>query len=62
VENAAKKVIEVTRKYGKIAGVYAGNGDAAKKRAEQGFQYIAMGCDTTMYGAKCMQEIKNFKS
>lgn len=62
VENAAKKVIEVTKKYGKIAGVYAGNGEAAKKRAEQGFQYIAMGCDTTMYGAKCTQEIKDFKS
>ncbi|WP_313165691.1 aldolase/citrate lyase family protein [Sedimentibacter sp.] len=62
VENAANKVIELTKKYNKIAGVFAGNGEAAKKRAEQGFQYIAMGMDTTLYSAKCVEEINKFNS
>ncbi|MGB4439608.1 MAG: aldolase/citrate lyase family protein [Sedimentibacter sp.] len=62
VENAAKKVLEITKKYGKIAGVYAGNGEVAKRRAEQGFKYIAMGCDTTLYSAKCKEEIEKFKA
>lgn len=62
VENAANKVVEITKKYGKIPGVYAGNGEVAKLRAKQGFQYIAMGMDTTLYGAKCKQEIEIFNS
>ena len=62
VENAAKKVIEITKKYGKVAGVYADNGEVAKRRAEQGFRYITLGCDTTMYGAKCKHEIEIFNN
>lgn len=60
VENAAKKVLEVTKKYNKIAGIFAGNGEIAKKRAEQGFKYIAMGMDTTLFSAKCKEEIDRF--
>lgn len=60
VEGAAKKVLEVTRKYNKIAGIFAGNGEIAKKRAEQGFKYIAMGMDTTLFSAKCVEEINKF--
>lgn len=62
VENAAKKIVEITKKYGKVAGVYAGNGEIAKRRAAQGFQYIVIGMDTTLYGAKCIEEIKAFRS
>ncbi len=62
VENAAKKVLEITNKYNKIAGVFAGNGEIAKKRAEQGFKYIAIGMDTTLYSAKCKEEINKFNS
>lgn len=60
VENAAKRVLEITNKYNKIAGIFAGNGEIAKKRAEQGFKYIAMGMDTTLFSAKCKEEINKF--
>lgn len=62
VENAAKKVIEITKKYNKIAGIFVGNGETAKKRAEEGFKYIAVGMDTTLYSAKCAEEINKFNS
>lgn len=60
VENAAEKVLEVTKRYNKIAGIFAGNGETARKRAEQGFLYIAMGMDTTLFSAKCVEEISKF--
>ena len=62
VENAAKRVLEITKKYNKVAGIFAGNGEIAKKRAEEGFKYIAMGMDTTLYSAKCVEEINKFKN
>jgi len=60
VESAAEKVLEVTKRYNKIAGIFAGNGETARKRAEQGFLYIAVGMDTTLFSAKCIEEISKF--
>lgn len=62
VENAAKQVLEITARYGKAAGIFAGNGQIARQRAQQGFRYITIGMDTTLYGAKCKQEIDAFKN
>lgn len=62
MENAAEKVLDITKKYNKIAGIFAGNGEIAKKRAEQGFRYIAMGMDTTLFSAICKEEISKFYS
>lgn len=61
VENAAKKVLEITKKYNKVAGIFVGNGEIAKMREKQGFQYLALGMDTTLFSAKCVQEMKNFR-
>jgi len=60
VENAARKVLEITKRYNKAAGIFAGNGEVARKRAEQGFKYIAIGMDTVFYSAKCAEEIRKF--
>ncbi|MDO5022088.1 MAG: aldolase/citrate lyase family protein [Eubacteriales bacterium] len=62
VEDAAKRVIEITRKYNKAAGIFAGTGEIAKQRADQGFQYITIGMDVTLFGAKCVQEAKAFRA
>ncbi|MDR1785826.1 MAG: hypothetical protein LBR23_05095 [Spirochaetaceae bacterium] len=62
IEEAAKKVVATAKKYGKVAGIFAGNGSAAKERAKQGFQYVAVGVDTTLFGAVCKQEAQAFKS
>ena len=62
IQEAAKKVVETTRKYGKVAGIYAGSGAAAKERAAQGFQFVAVGTDLSLFSAKCIQEMDVFKS
>jgi len=61
IQEAAKKVVETTKKYGKVAGIFAGSGIIAKERAAQGFQYITVGMDTTLFGAKCRQEVEAFR-
>lgn len=60
VENAAVRVLEITKKYNKAAGIFAGNGEAAKKRAQQGFKYITIGMDTVLFSAKCTEEVNKF--
>ena len=61
IQEAAKKVVETTKKYGKIAGIFAANGAVAKERAAQGFQYIAIATDIVLFAAKCKQEIEAFR-
>ena len=61
VEDAVKKVLEVTKKHGKAAGIFAGSGAIAKERAKQGFQYIAIGMDTVLFGQKCKQEVSAYR-
>ena len=62
IEAAAQTVLAVTKKYNKAAGIFAGSGEIAKKRAEQGFRYIPIGMDITLFGAKCVQEVASFRS
>ena len=57
VEQAAERVLKFTREYGIAAGIYAANGDIARKRAEQGFRYITIGMDSVLFGAKCREEL-----
>lgn len=61
VEAATQKVLEVTKAYGKIAGIYVGSPEMAKLREEQGFQYIALGMDTVLFAAKCKEMVEGFK-
>ena len=61
IREAAEKVVTATRKYGKVAGIFAGTGAIAKERAAQGFQYITVGMDTTLFAAKCKQEAADFR-
>lgn len=62
IEDAAQTVVETAKKHGKVAGIFAADGAAAKKRAAQGFQYIAVGMDTTLYAARCRQELDAFRA
>lgn len=61
VENAIQKALAITKRHGKACGVFTGSGAEAKKRVEQGFQYVALGLDISLYGAKCKQEISAFR-
>jgi 4-hydroxy-2-oxoheptanedioate aldolase len=62
IQQAAEKVLATTKKYGKAAGIFAGTGAIAKERAAQGFQYITVGLDTTLFAAKCKQEAADFRN
>jgi len=62
IQEATEKVLAATKKYGKVAGTFAGTGAIAKERANQGFQYITLGLDITLYAAKCKQEVAGFRS
>ena len=62
IQEAAAKVVETAKKYGKIAGIFVGSGAAAKERAAQGFQYITIGTDAGLYAAKCRQEAEAFRN
>ena len=61
IEDAAKRVLEITRKYNKIAGIYTGSGAQAKERARQGFRYIAVSTDTFLFADKYKQEYQAFQ-
>lgn len=60
VEDAAKRVVEVCQKYGKIPGIFCGSGAIAKQRAEQGFRYLPIGMDVTLFAGKCKEEVSKF--
>ena len=62
IEEAARKVVETTQKYGKIAGIFAGSGAVAKERAAQGFKYLTIGTDAFFFAAKCRQEVEAFRN
>jgi len=62
IQEAAVKVVAAAKKYGKIAGVFAGSGAIAKERAAQGFQYVTVGTETSLLAAKCKQEAEAFRS
>ncbi len=60
VEEAASFVVKTCQKYGKVAGIFCGNGEIARKRAEQGFRYLPIGMDVTLFGAKMKEEYAKF--
>lgn len=60
VEEAAEYVVKTCQKYGKIPGIFCGNGEIARKRAEQGFLYLPIGMDVTLFGAKMVEEHNRF--
>ena len=61
VEEAAARVLEVCRQYGKIPGIFCGSGAMARRRQEQGFRFLGVGCDTLMYAQKCRAELEAYK-
>lgn len=58
IQAAKERVLEVCRKHHKSAGIFAADGQQAKDRMEEGFQFVAMNMDLTLYAIKCQEEIK----
>lgn len=61
IEEAAEYLVKTCRAAGKAAGIFAGNGEIAKRRADQGFQYITIGMDVTLFANICKAEIAKTK-
>lgn len=57
INDAAKKVVDVCRTHGKAAGIFVGDGEQAKRRAAEGFQYVVIGLDITLFSKICKQEL-----
>ena len=58
VQKAAETILAVCRRHGKAAGIFAADGAQAKKRIEEGFQYVTINMDLTLYGLKCKEELE----
>jgi len=61
VEAAAEKVLKATKAAGKAAGIFVTDGDQAKRRIEQGFQYITINVDTTIFAKAYKNELVKAK-
>lgn len=57
VEAAAERVVSLARKAGKAAGIFVLDGEQAKRRAEQGFQYITINAETALLSNVCKREL-----
>lgn len=61
VQEAAQRVVEVCKANGKAAGIFVTDGEQAKMKIAEGFQYIAMGLDITLFSKVCKSEIDKIK-
>lgn len=61
IEEACNKVVDICKNAGKVAGIFVLDGSQAKLRAKQGFQYITIGLDTTLFSKVCKNEIQSFR-
>lgn len=61
IEEAAQRVIKMSKESGKAAGIFVSNGEQARLRKEQGFQYITIGMDVTLLGMVCKDEVAKVK-
>lgn len=57
VEEASREVLRLARKHGKAAGTFLLDGEEAQRRAEEGFQYIAISLDATLLFQACRREL-----
>jgi len=62
IEDACSRVLDACKSAGKAAGIFVLDGQQAKMRAEQGFQYITISLDVTIFAKACRNEIKYVKN
>ena len=58
VEEAASRIVNVCRAHGKAAGIFVLDGESARKRAEQGFQYITINMGSSLLYRACRRELE----
>ncbi len=61
IRTVAARLVELCRDAGKAAGVFALNGEQARKRADEGFRFIALGTDMTLFASAARRELETFR-
>lgn len=61
IREIADRVIEVTKQYGKVAGIFVKNAEEAKFYEEKGFRFLLIGTDIGSYAAVCRTTIAQLK-
>lgn len=57
VEEAAERILRISRQAGKAAGIFVLDGEQARRRADQGFQYITINLETALLSRACKREL-----
>lgn len=57
VEEASREVLRLARRHGKAAGTFLLDGDEARRKAEEGFQYITLSLEATLLFQACRREL-----
>ncbi len=58
IQNAIEQVLGACKKHRKAAGIFAEDGKQARKRIEQGFQYVTINVDLSLLGKKLTEELE----
>lgn len=59
VQEAIARIVQVCKKAGKSVGVFCSTGDAAAKRAEEGFNFVTPGNDANLLAKAARSEVAN---
>lgn len=62
IRETAARLVRLCRETGKAAGTFALNGEQARKRAEEGFRFIALGTDMTLFASAVRRELGSFRT
>jgi 4-hydroxy-2-oxoheptanedioate aldolase len=62
LEQAIARVLEVAHSGGLIAGMHCRNGEAARARAEQGFDMVTVVVDASLFSASIKRELEDAQS
>lgn len=61
IKEAAEEVVRVCKAYNKAAGIFVTDGQQAKTKMQEGFQYITIGMDITLFSKICKSQIEKVK-
>lgn len=62
IRKAALRLVKLCRDTGKAAGVFAMTGEQARERADEGFRFIALGTDMTLFASAARRELASFRN
>jgi len=62
MQDAMATILRISRQHGVPAGIYATNRDQAKQYMEQGFQFVSVGHDVTLFAQTLARAVSDVRS